>query len=439
MVIRIINILAELSIVRNGAVVHSPCMELLEKVDISTESVRSASPKQRGQFLRAAADFQTELFRVMAGFLPGMANWELRREVSRLVFRDARRVQDLRHRCKELGGGASGTHLSRGVAGNELIEALCGTADSATAYRLIFGVVKPALKQAMGDYLRDDLQVFDAPSIPVVEENINELEKQLSWAAQQESLSADDVDDSLRAEVEEMSAKLFDQLSLGSSLKVEPVRAGRKMGTLPILRSQHPEGFREGLASLPSADASQYAERELFHAHNFLMEVQAADSCASLLFEVPDMPWEFYFDTSRHMWDESRHCEFGEIKLRALGRDMREMGLSNTAYVMRQTLDPLDRYAALTTQEADAFPGKHAGLKDALANNDDLSARAWSYDISDETQHVRYGHKWIPVMIEATGDPRSYEELKRDAENWRRDVLAATYSTASQILAAQKK
>ena len=115
------------------------------------------------------------------------------------------------------------------------------------------------------------------------------------------------------------------------------------------------------------------------------------------------------------------------------------MGLSNAAYVLRQTIDPLDRYAALTTQEADAFPGKHAGLKDAITNNDDLSARAWSYDISDETQHVRYGHKWIPVMIQETGEPRSYEEIKRDAQNWRRDVLAVGYSTAAESFGRELK
>jgi len=180
-------------------------------------------------------------------------------------------------------------------------------------------------------------------------------------------------------------------------------------------------------AGPPGMKGGEYADRELYRAHNFLMEVQASDSCASLLFESPDMPWDFYFDVSRHMWDEMRHCEFGELKLQALGHDIRELGISNTAYVLRQTIDPLDRYVALTTQEADAFPGKHEGLGDALKNNDDIFARAWSYDIADETQHVRYGHKWIPVLIEVTGEIRSYEQLKRDAENWRKDVLAAVY------------
>jgi len=396
------------------------------------------SPKSRGTFLKACADFQTELFRVMAGFLPSVPRWELRREISGLVFRDARRVQDLRMRCRELGGGSTAKHLSKAVAGAEKMEALCDAPDANAAFRAIFGVVKPALREALRVYLQDDLRVFDAPSIPVVEANLEELDRQIAWADQQVEMGTAAPAVWL-ARIEALAAALGETLLAGSAGSAVKVVTGRKIGNLPVLSSVLPDGFREGLAIRPTADSEDYHSRAVFHAHNFLMEIQAADSCASLLFEAPDMPCEFYFDSARHMWDETRHCEFGEIKLCALGLDFKEMGLSTTAYVLRQTIDPLDRYAALTTQEADAFPGKHASLKDAIANGDELSARAWSYDISDETQHVRYGHKWIPVMIEETGEPRSYEEIKRDAENWRRDVLAASYATAAETLAVQKK
>lgn len=329
-------------------------------------------------------------------------------------------------------------HLSRAVAGVEAVESLCDAPGANAAFRAIFGIVKPALRTALKAYLQDDLRVFDAPSIPVVEANLEELDRQIAWANVQPEIEADAPSDWL-ARVESLAAALGSALQAGSGGQAEPVVKGRKIGSLPVMHSVIPVGFREGLAQMPPADSEDYREREVFHAHNFLMEIQAADSCASLLFEAPDMPWDFYFDAARHMWDETRHCEFGEIKLRALGRDFQEMGLSNTAYVLRQTIDPLDRYAALTTQEADAFPGKHAGLKDAIAHGDDLSARAWSYDISDEPQHVRYGHKWIPVMIEETGEPRSYDEIKRDAENWRRDVLAGAYATAAEGFSREVK
>jgi hypothetical protein len=380
------------------------------------------------------ADFQTELFRVEAGFLPAVKSWDLKRAMSGLVFRDARKVQDLRTRCRELGAGLGAIHRAEATRGYELIRKLCDAPDAEHAFFALFSIIKPTLCEILQLAVRDDLRVFDAPSVPVLEENILEIKNQLKWAALQPEYSREySASSPWLKEIEGLSRQLADALSSERDLGSQPNKAARKLGTLPILRSSIPEDFRQCLAGTPPpAGDGAYEERALYRAHNFLMEIQAAESCASLLFEAPDMPWEFYFDLARHMWDETRHCEFGEIKLNDLGKNIREMGLSNTAYVMRQTLDPVDRYTALTTQEADAFPGKHAGLKDALQHGDELSARAWSYDIADETQHVRYGHKWIPVMIREISDPRSYEQIKHDAENWRRDVLATVYSPTAR-------
>jgi hypothetical protein len=209
---------------------------------------------------------------------------------------------------------------------------------------------------------------------------------------------------------------------------------------LPFADAKLPSGFRHlEFGPEPLAKDADYTARSRFHAVNFLQEVQAADSCASMLFEAPDMPWDFFLDLSRHTWDEARHAMFGEAKLAELGINAAAAGLSTKAHAMRQTLTPLDRYAALSTQEADAFPGKHAGLKDAVAHNDALSAKAWSYDIADETQHLRFGTRWIPVMIEMVAEPRSYEQVKEDACNWRESVLAEVYKPAAATFEKAKK
>ncbi len=395
------------------------------------------SPKHRGDFFRAVADFQTELFRVEAGFIPAIKRWKLKHEMAELVFRDARRVQDLRTRCRELGANFSGQHASKTVRGAALIERLCHAADGESAFHAIFSLIKPALRELLKDALHHDLLIFDAPSTSVIQDNVSELERQLSWSADQPEYEPIEPSDWLE-EVRRLTKELRDELESVRKLKAEPERKGRKMGALPILRSAIPEGFREIEAGTPRTMGSAYADNAFYYAQNFLMEIQAAESCASLLFEAPDMPWDFYFDLARHMWDETRHCQFGELKLAALGYQAAEVGVSHTAYVLRQTIDPLDRYTALTTQEADAFPGKHAGLKEAIRNGDEILARAWSYDIADETQHVRYGHKWIPVMIEVTGESRNYEQLKRDAENWRRDVLGAVYTPTARFFSDEK-
>jgi hypothetical protein len=265
----------------------------------------------------------------------------------------------------------------------------------------------------------------------------DELQAQIGWAEKALAVLADDgarPDAAFAQRIEALAAGLDAELREHAA-RGEALRTGRRIGVLPFADAALPEGFRHlEFGPDPMPKENVYADRERYHAVNFLQEVQAADSCASMLFDAPDMPWEFYFDLGRHMWDEARHAMFGERKLVELGTSAQAAGLSTKAYAMRQTLTPLDRYAALSTQEADAFPGKHAGLKDSIAHGDSTSAMAWSYDIADETQHVRFGAKWIPVMIEKVGEPRSYEQVKEDACNWRVSVLAEVYKPAAATL-----
>ena len=407
----------------------------------SAPLAQEVNPRVRGLLLKNLADFQTELARIQAGFLPGLAPWPLRKEFPELVFRSMRRVQDVRARCRELGVSFQDMHLSRAVAGRPLLEHLCHARSPAALLQAGFVVVHQALAEAIDQYLKRNDGVYDLPSVSVLEASRDELRAQARWAEAALPVLAtemgDEPDPVFGREAASLAAELPAQLREHAGRGGEPLREGRRLGTLPLAEAALPRGFRHlefGPESLP--EENDYAARERYHAINFLQEVQATDSCASMLFEAPDMPWEFYLDLARHMWDESRHAMFGERKLVALGSSAAAAGLSTKAYAMRQTLTPLDRYAALTTQEADAFPGKHLGLKDAVAHQDHLSAMAWSYDIADETQHVRFGTKWLPVMIEKTREPRSYEQVKTDACNWRVTVLAEVYRPASTLRAS---
>lgn len=397
------------------------------------------SPRVRGLFLKNLADFQTELARSHAGFIPALSNWSQRKELPALVFRSMRRVQDIRARGRELGLSFQEMHNSGNVAGRTLLDALCHAPSVADMLQAAVIVTHRQLVAAIEDYLKRNDTVYDQPSIALLQADRDELQAQIGWAeAALRALGRGGearTDAAFLTKIEALAANLENELRTHAVRGGELRRAGRRIGVLPFADAALPEGFRHlEFGPEPMPKQNVYAERERYHAANFLQEVQAADSCASMLFEAPDMPWEFYFDLSRHMWDEARHANFGERKLEQLGASAAATGLSTKAYAMRQTLTPLDRYAALSTQEADAFPGKHAGLKDALEHGDSMSAMAWSYDIADETQHVRFGAKWIPVMIEKTGEPRSYEQVKADAVNWRVMVLAEVYKPAAATL-----
>jgi hypothetical protein len=401
---------------------------------------QEVSPRQRGLFLKNLADFQTELARIQAGFGPGFSVWAQRKELPMLVFRTLRRVQDLRLRGRELGVSFAEMHLSEGVAARDLRRALCAANSTADLLQAAMIVVPGVLAEAIDAYLKRNDRIYDLPSVPLLEASREELRTQAAWAKSALEVLAREAgetpDATFVARVQTIAESLPEALETHFDRTPVRVQAGRRMGRLPLAEAVLPAGFRPlpfGPESL--SRENEYRDRERYHAVNFLQEVQAADSCASMLFEAPDMPWDFYFDLSRHLWDESRHAMFGERKLADLGSSAAEAGLSSTAYTLRQTLTPLDRYAALATQEADAFPGKHAGLKDAVAHGDSVSAMAWSYDIADETQHVRFGNKWIPVMIEKTGEPRSLEQVKEDAVRWRATVLAEAYKPAAATFA----
>jgi hypothetical protein len=384
-------------------------------------------PRERGHLLKNLADFQTELARVAAGFVPGMEDWTVRNEMPRQIFSDFRMVQDLRGRQRELGVAPGEPHLSRAVPATDLLALLCTAPTSADALEAIYGRTKERLATWVADYLREARGVYDLPSVPLLEASLELLREQRAWAAAARPRLGEPSGGFL-AQVDAALADLAAALSHPERRRAEPLRHARRLGRLPLPEGAVPHGF-PARASLPKrpADDSPYAERERYFAMNFLQEVQASDSCAALLFDAPDMPWDFYFDAARHMWDESRHSMFGQLKLESLGIPVREVALSTTAYRLRQTIAPHDRYAALTTQEADAFPGKHQGLKAALENNDSVGAMTWSYDIADETQHVRYGQKWLPALIKAMADPRSPDQVRADAENWRATVLGAVY------------
>ena len=410
------------------------------RTDSSTSFLANdVSPRVRGLFVKNLGDFQTELARVMAGFVPALVIWRQRKELPELIFRSLRRVQDLRQRGRELGVSFEDMHFSASVARRDLLDKLCHASNPADLLQAGMIEVHNALVRAIGDYLKCNQGVYDLPSVALLEADRDELRAQIAWSqtALIEMADEDGVtpDEAFKNAIGTLCTDLPATLRQHNVRGSVPLKTGRRIGSLPFADAKLPLAFRHlefGPEPMPGNPA--YADRERYHAVNFLQEVQAADSCASLLFEAPDMPWDFFLDLSRHMWDEARHSMFGEAKLLELGTSAATAGLSTKAYAMRQTLTPLDRYAALSTQEADAFPGKHVGLKDAVAHNDALSAKAWSYDIADETQHLRYGSKWIPVMIEKTGEPRSYEQVKEDARTWRETVLAEVYKPATAAL-----
>ena len=143
-----------------------------------------------------------------------------------------------------------------------------------------------------------------------------------------------------------------------------------------------------------------------------MMEMDAVDYLATVFYDTPDAPFDLHHDMARHLWDESRHSQFGFRQLPKLGVDLMTVEHSLDLYNILVQMPPHERYAMMTMEfEAGSFPTK-AHVMDRVRELNDFEADTLlAFDRNDEQNHVRYGHRWLPEIMKLCGDQRSVEEF----------------------------
>ena len=72
--------------------------------------------------------------------------------------------------------------------------------------------------------------------------------------------------------------------------------------------------------------------------------------------------------------------------------------------------------------EVNAFPYRHRRIEAHEKSGDRYSEQQVRYDVADETQHVRFGKRWLPEMLKAVGEPRPLEQFVTEMlEIWERE------------------
>ncbi|MFN5559208.1 MAG: hypothetical protein ACK5CF_00435, partial [Opitutaceae bacterium] len=144
-------------------------------------------------------------------------------------------------------------------------------------------------------------------------------------------------------------------------------------------------------------------------------EMLAAETVAVVLYGLRDMPWEFQFDSARHLYDEVRHCLMGYEWMRRNGLDPFQSPQYLQVFRWRCQFPPVMQYCMLTMgNEVHAFPYRHRRVEAHEKSGDRLSEQFVRYDIADETQHVRFGHRWLPEMLRHIGEKRSVDTYTAD-------------------------
>jgi hypothetical protein len=130
-----------------------------------------------------------------------------------------------------------------------------------------------------------------------------------------------------------------------------------------------------------------------------------------------EMPFDFYCDFLRQTWDEVRHSRMGFERLQALGVDPYQVAIPMGHYAVWGNMHLRDRIASLTqVGEACSFKGKREWVTAALERGEWLSALEHDYDMVDEKNHVRFGTRWLPEILQRLGEARTPEEVVQDAD-----------------------
>ena len=158
-------------------------------------------------------------------------------------------------------------------------------------------------------------------------------------------------------------------------------------------------------------------------------EADAVDYLSTIFHDTPTAPFDYHFDLARHTWDESRHSQFGYRQLPKLGIDLSTLEQQIELYDVLVRMQPHERYVMVTWYfEAGSFDIK-AEVMDRVGELGDFEADTLlAFDRSDEQNHVRYGHRWLPALLELYGEERDAktfaEETAKRFEALRKDAAA---------------
>lgn len=376
---------------------------------------------------------ERRLFEIMVGRIPSTPEWEVKGALALHQWLAAEHADLLRRRIVEMRSppprmdrapDAALEGALREVEASEGTVALLGT---------LYGVLLPALREACARHAREINPLVDHPTRRVLSRIRPEVDDAVAWGeAALEALgeegdarSASDPDARVRAD------RVRDALARAGGVLgdpppdpngAEPEDASATTPDLPERPTPdlHPrrDGRFHGEHNFNFPPHNLYADRELdAEERNLallckrLLEMDVPEMMASFLVERRDMPWDFYLDYARQLWDEARHSMMGEVAFEARGVDWRAIPL-NVGFSLRLNLhaEPLERQLMLWAIEQSLMPGesgKRMEYETAREAGDALSAHFHDYDWADEVLHARIGRRWL---LGDEGESLSFDE-----------------------------
>lgn len=372
------------------------------------------------QLLNRYRFVEHEGMRILAGWLPKVATFELKCEIGRAIWEDAQHVNALYLRLREVQSPAFQKPKDDALV--KSMDEMLRAPDEFALALAFWRVLKPSLIEALQNHETATLPNSDLPSVHAIKHVL--LDERGQFARVESLLKLLETDGRITPAAREWEQYIHGLLAAAGGVggwkerAAAPKSAPSCRGEFqPPREAERDERFTNRGADFgyfPPED--DYAKHTVEEFERYSTEMLAAETVALVMYSLPDMPWEFQYDTARHLYDEVRHCLMGYEWMRRHGMDPFESPQYLHVFKWRSQFPPAMQYCMLTMgNEINAFPYRHRRVEAHHKSGDRLSEQFVRYDIADETQHVRFGKRWLPELLKHVGEKRTLEQFTEDA------------------------
>lgn len=358
-----------------------------------------------------------ELSTQLAGAVCRFPELEAKCQLSHHLHSGMLRARDLRARLVDFNLPHAETRLQ--PRWTNLVRHLLAAPDEAALLSALYRVVRPAQLRCYELHASTTLPVNDAPSQELLEMHLPALRRDIDWgqeylARQERAGRSGDpgFEEALREHLR----------ALGGPMGVNPPADAATPPRFPAWRRPRTMAL-EPRFQIRSADRytlPDWPEYEAIpSAYTHFTELPVIDIVGTIVADGRSLklPFEFFLEFTRQLWDEARHTTMGFERLQAFGVDPYGVPIPVGHFTVWANLKLLHRLASLTqVGEACSFAPKRQWVKHAWDRQDPLSALEHEYDIVDERMHVRFGARWIPEIMKLTKDERTVKQVVQDAD-----------------------
>lgn len=358
---------------------------------------------------------ERRLMEIGAAHLPGTPVWEVKGALALHHWYDAEHADALRTRIAEMRHPAPAMDRAPDAALDAFLDELLRAGDAIELVAGIYGVARPALLDAYREHLDETNPVVDHPTRRFLRFVVREEEEAAEWGrAALEALTDGDGGARERARTWEGHLRAYLEAAGGiagpsrweGERPPEDLPGPRASEPFePRLRPRRDDRFTGALDfdfpphAVYDAEGVPADERNLALLCKRLLEMDVPEMMASFIYQRRGLPWEFYREYARQLWDEARHSMMGEIAFEARDVDWRAIPL-NVGFSLRLNLHakPLERQILLLAIEQSLMPGdtgKRFEYGTAVEAGDELSAHIHDYDWADEVLHAQIGRRWL--------------------------------------------